>query len=103
MFVTFGVTRNPVDARLVSWDDVAADRVDVSVQVKRPAQDEVTCVLRAQDTSRIDVGYATLVIPRLEAQIASAENALSLLLGQPPGPIQRGQTLLQHVQPLAPQ
>jgi multidrug efflux system outer membrane protein len=34
-----------------------------------------------------------VVIPQLEQQIAVAENALSLLLGRPPGPIQRGEAL----------
>ena len=40
------------------------------------------------------------VIPRLERQIAVAENALSLLLGRPPGPIERGASA--HRGPRAP-
>ena len=67
-FVTVGVTRNPVDSRLVAWDD-AADRVDMTIQVKRPADAEATCVLRAQDDSRIDVGYAVVVIPPGEGDV----------------------------------
>jgi outer membrane protein, multidrug efflux system len=40
------------------------------------------------------------VIPQIEQQIALAENALCLLLGRPPGPIQRGEALTeQHVPP----
>ena len=62
-FVTVGVTRSSVQARLVTWDDVSADRVDMTIEVRRPAADEVQCVLRAQDARRIDVGYAVLVIP----------------------------------------
>ena len=63
VFVFLGVTSNPVDARLVTWDDVAPDRVDLTISVKRPADTEVTCVLRAQDENRIDLGYATVVLP----------------------------------------
>jgi len=44
-----------------------------------------------------------VVIPQLEQQIAVAENALSLLLGRPPGPIARGQALTeQHIPPGVP-
>jgi len=43
------------------------------------------------------------IIPQLEQQIGVAENALSLLLGRPPGPIERGQALTdQHVPPGVP-
>lgn len=70
MVVVFvGVTGNPVESRLVRWDDVAADRVDITISVNRPAEAEVTCVLRAQDANRIDLGYATVVIPPGEATV----------------------------------
>lgn len=69
VFVTFGLTGNPVQSRLIAWDDVAADRVDMTIQVRRPEADEVTCVLRAQDVNRIDVGYAEVVIPAGEPQL----------------------------------
>lgn len=68
-FVTFGVTGNPVDSRLVTWDDVAADRVNMTIQVKRPADAQVTCILRAQDQDRVDLGYATVVLPPGEAEV----------------------------------
>jgi hypothetical protein len=68
-FVSVGLTSNPVESRLISWDDVAPDRVDMTIQVRRPATDEVTCVLRAQDQQRIDVGYAVVVIPAGEQQV----------------------------------
>lgn len=43
------------------------------------------------------------VIPQLERQIAVTENALSLLLGRPPGPIERGEALSdQSVPPEVP-
>ncbi len=69
-FVTVGVTRSQVQARLVSWDDVAADRVDMTIEVRRPADDEVQCVLRAQDVRRIDVGYAVVVIPAGSGEVS---------------------------------
>jgi uncharacterized protein (DUF58 family) len=69
-FVAFGVTRSPVQARLVTWDDVAADRVDMTIEVRRPADDEVQCVLRAQDSRRIDVGYAVVVIPAGSGEVS---------------------------------
>ena len=68
-FVTLGVTDNPVQSRLIAWDDVAADRVDMTIQVRRPEADEVTCVLRAQDVNRIDVGYAEVVLPAGDPQV----------------------------------
>ncbi len=67
--MTFGLTGNPVQSRLIAWDDVAADRVDMTIQVRRPEADDVTCVLRAQDVNRIDVGYAEVVIPAGEPQV----------------------------------
>jgi multidrug efflux system outer membrane protein len=43
------------------------------------------------------------VIPTIEQQIAVAENALSVLLGRPPGPIERGAALTDaHVPPEIP-
>jgi multidrug efflux system outer membrane protein len=44
-----------------------------------------------------------VVIPQIEQQIAVTENALSLLLGRPPGPIERGGVLTEeHVAPEVP-
>jgi multidrug efflux system outer membrane protein len=44
-----------------------------------------------------------VVIPQIEQQVAVAENALCLLLGRPPGPIERGQALSdQHMPPEVP-
>ncbi len=45
----------------------------------------------------------SVVIPQLEQQIAVAENALCLLLGRPPGPIDRGGVLTEdYVAPAVP-
>jgi hypothetical protein len=77
-FVTISLSGARVDARLVTWDDVAADRVDMRIEVRRPAGTEVTCILRAQDEHRIDVGYATLVLPPGDDRIV-ADYALRTL------------------------
>src|SRR5512139_763994 len=63
--------------------------------------------LRGGVSNRLEVDRAVanrartaVVIPQLEQQIAVAENALSLLLGRPPGPVERGPALTeQHVPP----
>ena len=69
-FVGFGVTRSPIEPRLVTWEVVAPDRVDMTIEVRRPAADEVQCVLRAQDVNRIDVGYAVVTIPAGSGEVS---------------------------------
>lgn len=63
VFVAVGVTGNPIEFRLVAWAVAGPDRVDVTFSVNRPADADVTCVLRAQDANRIDLGYAVVPIP----------------------------------------
>lgn len=63
-FVTFNLVSPRVTYELLAWDDVAPDRVDVTFEVRRSAEWDVYCTLRAQDESRADVGYATVAIPR---------------------------------------
>lgn len=48
------------------------------------------------------VETAAAVIPPLETQVAQTENQLSVLLGQNPGPIERGRTLDEIVLPSIP-
>ncbi|MGE5090037.1 MAG: efflux transporter outer membrane subunit [Candidatus Levyibacteriota bacterium] len=45
---------------------------------------------------------ATAQIPQIEAQIAQTENALSVLLGRNPGPIERGRTIYEFALPDVP-
>lgn len=63
VFVALNVTGNPVEYRLVAWDVVAPDHVDVTLSVDKPQDAAVTCVIRAQDENRIDLGYATVELP----------------------------------------
>jgi len=66
--------------------------------------------LQGGTSNRLEVDRATAnrartasAIPLFEQQVAVAENALCLLLGRPPGPIERGQALSdQHVPPEIP-
>ena len=61
--VARALTKAPVDGTLVTWQAVAPDRVDARIQVRRAQDVPVTCVLRAQDFNRVDVGYATIEVP----------------------------------------
>lgn len=45
------------------------------------------------DTAVANLARTKTLIPQLERDVAITENALSLLLGRPPGPIERGDTL----------
>jgi hypothetical protein len=63
-FVTFNLVSPKVTFTLLAWNDVSADRVDITFEVRRSAEWDVYCVLRAQDESRTDVGYAIVPLPR---------------------------------------
>jgi multidrug efflux system outer membrane protein len=45
------------------------------------------------EQARTQYESAAAVVPQIESQIAQAENALSILLGRNPGPIERGQSI----------
>ena len=51
------------------------------------------------DRANANRARTAVVIPQLEQQIALTENALSLLLGRPPGPIDRGEALSEKTRP----
>jgi hypothetical protein len=51
-----------VQSRLLSWDIIQDDRVDVTFEVRPLDERDVVCVVRAQDSTRTDVGYARVVI-----------------------------------------
>ena len=53
------------------------------------------------DTAVANWARTNTLIPQIESQIAAAENALSQLLGQPPGPIKRGAALTSKHVPAA--
>lgn len=61
-WATWATTRGGVQADLRSWQ-VRPDHVEVVFTVSTSSPGEVTCVIRAQDRTRADVGYATLTLP----------------------------------------
>jgi hypothetical protein len=54
---------NPTATRLLSWKAMGSDHVTITFQAEPDATLPVTCILRAQDSNRIDLGYATITIP----------------------------------------
>jgi hypothetical protein len=62
-FVTVSLAQNNIAFRLLSWSDFPPDRVDITFEVQKPADLAVVCVIRAQDSNRIDLGYQEVVIP----------------------------------------
>jgi len=63
MFVTFSLAQKNIQFRLLAWDASSPEKVDINFEVRKPADLAVTCVLRAQDKNRIDVGYAEVDVP----------------------------------------
>lgn len=61
-WVAFELEDTPVESQLLVWQQVERDRVDITYEVRRSADTEVTCVLRSQDFARTDVGYADVVL-----------------------------------------
>lgn len=55
-----------VDVTLLSWQE-RADHATVVFEVRRAGGQETRCVVRAQDRTRTDVGYAQIDVPAGEA------------------------------------
>ena len=53
-----------VDYQVLTWRVVSDDRVDITFEVTRADTADVYCVLRAQDSTWADVGYAVTAVPR---------------------------------------
>lgn len=56
------IANPPVRWKLLTWS-AAADHTTVTFEVRRPANAEVTCIVRVSDADRVDVGEATVTIP----------------------------------------
>ena len=63
-FVTYNLLSPKVTYEVLAWNDIGPDRVDITFDIRRSAEWDVYCVVRAQDESRADVGYAVVPIPR---------------------------------------
>lgn len=67
VFVWMNLTADRVQFRLLAWSEVSPERVDVTFEVRAPATVDALCVVRAQDSQRIDLGYAKVPVPAGEA------------------------------------
>ena len=63
VFVWLNLTKDRVQFRLLTWSEVSAERVDVTFEVRAPVNVDALCIVRAQDSQRIDLGYAEVPVP----------------------------------------
>jgi hypothetical protein len=63
VFFALRLTDQPIEARLLVWQQPQLDRLDITFEVNKPAGLATTCVLRAQDGDRVDVGYSSVELP----------------------------------------
>lgn len=63
-WVTYQLGSDDVQSELLAWRVVSNEHVDVTFDVRRSADSDVYCVIRAQDQTRADVGYAVVSMPR---------------------------------------
>ncbi len=54
----------PVQVKLLAFSVVDDSRVDITFEVRRDSLTDTVCVIRAQDITHADVGYATVTITR---------------------------------------
>ena len=68
-FVGVGLGRDTLQAQLLTWSVIAPDHSTATFEIQRQTPEAVTCVLRAQDESHADVGYAPIVIESGELRV----------------------------------
>jgi len=62
-FATFSMSQKTIQYKLLTWSVVSPERVDMVFEVRRIGSDTLDCVVRAQDSKRVDVGFAVVTIP----------------------------------------
>jgi hypothetical protein len=62
-FATFSMSQKSIQFKLLTWSVVSPDRADLLFEVRRIGNDALDCVVRAQDSKRVDVGYSVITIP----------------------------------------
>lgn len=62
-WVTFGIGTSGLQHRLLAWTVISPTQVDITYEVRPPSDRTAYCVLRAQDSTRTDVGYAVVELP----------------------------------------
>ena len=88
------------EQRLVSKRTLATYAESVRLFELRYKYGQVSMMTVEQARSQYETAAAA--IPQLESQIAQTENALCILLGRNPGPVQRGKTIYQLALPSVP-
>jgi hypothetical protein len=64
------VTRDPVSGQVLTWTVVSPDRVDLTLRISSSGRDDVTCVVRAQDLTMVDVAYVEIdLTPEQQASL----------------------------------
>lgn len=69
VWVWFGIGGQGVDGQLLTWDDSQPGRVAMVIKVRKPADARAVCALRAQDRTRVDVGYALVTVPAGNSEV----------------------------------
>jgi hypothetical protein len=62
-WATVNMGRESVQSLLLTWNVKGPDRVTAEFEVRNPTSEPAICVLRAQDSKRTDLGYATITVP----------------------------------------
>lgn len=62
-FTSFSMSQKSIQFKLLTWSVVGPDRADLQFEVRRIGSDALDCVVRAQDSKRIDVGFSIIAIP----------------------------------------
>jgi predicted ATPase len=62
-WATVNMGRESVQSLLLTWNVKGPDRVTAEFEVRNPTSEPAICVLRAQDSQRTDLGYATITVP----------------------------------------
>lgn len=87
-----------LDMELVIARRTLAGREDSLQLIRTREAGGIATLLEVREGEQLVYGAAQ-VIPGTEQQIAQTENAIKLLLGEPPGGITRGRTLLEQEEP----
>lgn len=61
-FATVMLAKPSVQSKLLVWSIVSPEHVDATFEVRSTTSESISCVLRAQDQDRADVGYATIPV-----------------------------------------
>lgn len=68
-WATVNMGKESAQSRLLTWTVTAPDQVDLEFEVLNPSTDPAFCVVRAQDSKHIDLGYSTIRIPPSEGYV----------------------------------